>query len=354
MPWFQTPTRFAEATDWRACEDAIRHGSSSFYSASRILPSWLRRDACALYAFCRLSDDAVDVEGGDSTSVTQLRARLDRVYDGAPADDAIERALSDVVRTHGIPKALPNALLDGMEWDVNGVACETPSDLYAYSARVAASVGAMMALLMGARSPAQLARACDLGVAMQLTNIARDVGEDARIGRLYLPRQWMREEGIDPDAWLHDPKFNDALGRVVQRVLVAADVLYSRADAGISALPLSCRPGIYGARHIYRGIGAVVAQNGYDSVSTRAYTDMSTKVKLMARALLDSRPFAKAIDHSPPLQETAFLVNAVHADPDQDFSVAPHRTDRFTDRLVWVAALFADLEQRQQTHNQRL
>ena len=93
----------------------------------------------------------------------------------------------------------------------------------------------MMALLMGARAPHLLARACDLGVAMQLTNIARDVGEDARAGRLYLPLAWLREAGIDPDAWLTRPAFTPALGDVVRRLLQQADVLYARAGAGIAA-----------------------------------------------------------------------------------------------------------------------
>ena len=84
---------------------------------------------------------------------------------------------------------------------------ETLQDLDAYAARVAGSVGAMMTLVMGQRAPEIVARACDLGVAMQLTNIARDVGEDARAGRLYLPLQWLREAGIDPDAWLAKPVF---------------------------------------------------------------------------------------------------------------------------------------------------
>ena len=88
-----------------------------------------------------------------------------------------------------MPRALPEALIDGLEWDVAGVRCEDLADVQAYAARVAGSVGAMMTVLMGVREHDVLARACELGVAMQLTNIARDVGEDARNGRLYLPRR---------------------------------------------------------------------------------------------------------------------------------------------------------------------
>jgi 15-cis-phytoene synthase len=101
-----------------------------------------------------------------------------------------------------LPRELPAALLEGFAWDAAGRYYETIDELHDYCARVAGSVGAMMALIMGVKNKQVLARACELGNAMQLTNIARDVGEDARNGRLYLPRSWMREAGIDPQAWL--------------------------------------------------------------------------------------------------------------------------------------------------------
>ena len=125
----------------------------------------------------------------------------------------------------------------------------------------------MMTLVMGQRSPEIVARACDLGVAMQLTNIARDVGEDARAGRLYLPLSWLREAGIDPEAWLAKPVFTPEIAAIVQRLLDAADVLYARATLGIANLPLACRPGIYAARALYAEIGRELERGGLDSVS---------------------------------------------------------------------------------------
>ena len=101
--------------------------------------------------------------------------------------------------------------------------------LHGYAARVAGTVGVMMTLLMGVRDAAALARACDLGVAMQLTNIARDVGEDARAGRLYLPLDWLDEAGVDRDRFLAAPAPSPALARVVARLLAEADRLYARA-----------------------------------------------------------------------------------------------------------------------------
>ncbi len=113
----------------------------------------------------------------------------------------------------------------------------------------------MMTVLMGVRDARTLARACDLGVAMQLTNIARDVGDDARKGRVYLPLDWLADEGVQPQALIADPRHDEALARVVARLLEAADVLYDRAVGGIAGLPLSCRPAIHAARLIYREIG---------------------------------------------------------------------------------------------------
>src|SRR5262249_32296789 len=155
----------------------------------------------------------------------------------------------------GIPRALPEALLEGFAWDAQGRQYDTLSELNAYAVRVAGTVGAMMAVLMGRRSPDIVAHACALGVAMQLTNIARDVGEDAEAGRLYLPLQWLREAGVDPNALLNRPTFTDALGSVVRRLLQIADLYYASSEAGIAQLPANCRPGIQAARILYAEIG---------------------------------------------------------------------------------------------------
>ena len=168
-----------------------------------------------------------------------------------------------------------------------------------------------MALLMGARGAVELARACDLGVAMQLSNIARDVGEDARMGRLYLPRAWMREAGIDPDAWLAAPVHSAALGSVIGRVLDDADLLYARVGVGIACLPLSCRPGINAARRLYAAIGHEVARRGLDAVSERAVVPPTRKARLLIAATIGALlPRSTLQSSHAPLQATLFLVEA--------------------------------------------
>jgi len=303
-----------QADDLAHCRDAIRTGSRSFHAASKLLPRRVRDPALALYAFCRLADDAVD-EGTDKAgAVLTLGERLDRVYRGQPRNAPADRAFAAVVETHQMPRALPEALLEGLAWDADGFRPTTFSDVLSYSARVASAVGAMMAVLMGVRDASRLARACDLGLAMQLTNIARDVGEDARAGRLYLPAEWLEQAGIDAAAFLADPRPTPPVLAMVARLLAEAETLYLRSEPGIAALPLDCRPSIYAARHVYAAIGHDLSRHGCDSITRRAHTSGRTKLRLMgwaglrsAAALLAPLP---ATLHAPPAPEVAFLVEA--------------------------------------------
>lgn len=302
------------ARDLAVCKDMIRHGSLSFHAASRLLPKSVRDPALALYAFCRLADDEVDLKPEKAEAVLRLRDRLELVYQGRPRDAAPDRAFAAVVEDFDMPRALPDALLEGLAWDAMGKRCETLSDLYAYSARVASAVGAMMCVLMRVRDADALARACDLGVAMQLTNISRDIGEDAMEGRLYLPTQWLQEAGLDPDTFLANPRPSKAIRLMTRRLVMDANRLYFRSEAGIPALPTASRPGIYAARHIYAGIGRQVQKAGYDSISSRAHT--STQQKLVwlmqasLRAGLSAMTPQSPVLFAKPLPEVAFLVDA--------------------------------------------
>jgi phytoene synthase len=262
-----------------------------------------------------VADDAVDLEGGEREAVARLRMRLDRAYQGRPLPDPVDRAFAGVVYDYGMPRALPEALLEGLAWDAEGRRYDDLAGIYAYSARVAGAVGAMMAVLMGAREPAVVARACDLGVAMQLTNIARDVADDAREGRLYLPRAWMAEAGLDPDAWLAEPIYDVRLRGVVRRLLTRADALYERAAPGIDALPPGCRPGIHAARRIYREIGRALQAQDCDPSRGRAVVSGRRKLQLLTRALVDCLAWSRRSIDTPALPEVRFLVDAVAAAP---------------------------------------
>jgi 15-cis-phytoene synthase len=304
------------ATDMETCRAMIRTGSLSFHAASRLLPANVRDPALVLYAFCRIADDEVDEVGAadKAAAVLRLRDRLDLIYAGRPRNAPCDRAFAGVVEAFEMPRALPDALLEGLAWDACGRRYETLSGVLDYSARVAAAVGAMMCVLMRARDADTLARACDLGLAMQLTNIARDVGEDARAGRLFLPLDWLAEEGIDAGAFLAAPTPLPGIRRATARLLRKATALYRRSEAGIAALPLACRPGIYAARHIYAAIGDKVARAGHDSVTSRARTGKAQKLGLLTlsglRAATTTVLPAASVLHARPEPEVSFLVDA--------------------------------------------
>ena len=300
--------------DLNACVDLMRGGSKTFFAASRLLPARMRTASIALYAFCRVADDLVDDCAAQGRSVqqslTELRERLDAIYAGQPQALVEDRALTAVVQQYQLPRALLDALIEGFTWDAGARSYETLEDVHAYGARVAGSVGAMMCWLMGVRSEQALARACELGVAMQLTNIARDVGEDARNARLYLPRQWLREAGVDIELWLIDPVCTPALKNVIERLLCEADRLYVQSTQGIAALPRDCRSAIMAARLIYAEIGEQLRRDGLDPVARRAVVATSRKLSLLASAWLQSSWLAPlATNHSPkPLAAIDYLV----------------------------------------------
>jgi 15-cis-phytoene synthase len=337
-----------DRADMASCRALLQGGSRTFHAASKVLPRKVSDPAIALYAFCRLADDAVDLGVNRTAAVERLRERLDRAYHGQPIDLAADRAFADVVARFSIPREVPEALLEGLAWDAEGRRYETLPELYAYAARVAGTVGAMMTLVMGQRTPEIVARACDLGVAMQLTNIARDVGEDARAGRLYLPQSWLRDAGIDPDAWLAKPVFTREVAVIVQRLLDAADGLYGRATLGIRNLPRACRPGIYAARALYAEIGRELERGGLDSISRRAVVPTDRKLKVLARTLVSLETEwapAKSLAPMAQLDETRFLIEAVAAMPLRER--APKvRAKPIEDRVVWVIDLFSRLERR--------
>ncbi|MBC7793688.1 MAG: phytoene/squalene synthase family protein [Clostridia bacterium] len=285
-------------------------GSKSFSAASRLLPPRVRRPATIVYAFCRISDDAVDSAADPAQGLAAMQQRLNAVYAEAPFDEAVDRALSFVVRHYGLPRVLFEGLLEGYRWDVEGRHYDDAAAVQQYCVRVAGTVGAIMAVLMGATDATTVARACDLGVAMQLTNICRDVGEDARAGRIYLPMAWLREANIDVDAWLAAPTFQPGIAMAVERLLTIADGLYTRAQLGVVRLPRDCRASIRAASLIYADIGRVVRQNEHDSVSSRAITSKRRKLLLLLRAC-GAILWRSRASHDPALPEAQYLVDAV-------------------------------------------
>jgi phytoene synthase len=343
MPTVQTLALRREQ-DLQACVALMRGGSRSFFAASRLLPARMRAASIALYAFCRVADDLVDqaqARGDDvHRSLDELHQRLDAIYQDRPQGFVEDRALAVVVHQYDLPRGLLEALLEGFAWDAQGRRYHSLEDLHAYAARVAGSVGAMMCWIMGGRSASTLARACELGVAMQLTNIARDVGEDARQGRLYLPRLWLEQAGLDAQAWLHTPHICAPLQEVIERLLKEADRLYTQATAGVAGLPRDCRAAIVAARLIYAEIGHQLRREGLNPIDHRAVVSRSRKLTLLSRAWWPMGSDAEQA-YAAPLPAIAYLVDVCERAGAQPFPPRPRWVRRpMGQRLIWMIELF--------------
>jgi len=267
--------------------ELIEKGSKSFALAAKLLPRDTRYDAMMLYAWCRHCDDVIDDQmlgfASETASAETPAERLERLREKTKAalegraDEPVFIALGRVAGKHGMPERHPMELLSGFEMDVNGRVYETLEDTLDYCYHVAGVVGVMMAMIMGVRERQTLNRASDLGIAFQLTNISRDVVEDAKGGRCYLPRAWLREAGID-GADLCDPQHRKAVSQVTRRLLREADGYYRSALFGMQRLPLGAAVGIGCARRVYRDIGRIVASRGESAWDSRAIVGRTRKV----------------------------------------------------------------------------
>ena len=332
--------------DLEECIALMQDGSKTFFAASRLLPPRVRSHAIALYAFCRVADDLVDHAQAGDAPLDALRTRLDAIYNGQPHPHVEDQALAMVVHETGLPRHLLDMLIEGFAWDAQGRRYETLDELHDYGARVAGSVGAMMCWIMGTRDQATLMRACELGAAMQLTNICRDVGEDARMGRLYLPRALMRQVGIDPDAWLKQPTTCAEQRQVVAMLLDEADRLYAQAMHGVASLPPDCRAAICAASTIYAEIGHQLRRNGLDSVSTRTVVSTSRKLVLLFMAWTQAGWIRVAKQTPKPLRSVVQMVNACVASAHKGSENSPgYFPSRSMDqRVAWVLELLEKRE----------
>jgi phytoene synthase len=276
--------------------ETIRVGSKSFAAAARLFDRDTRRSVLMLYAWCRHCDDVVDgqVLGHAANTPADAAARVERLrdmtrraYGGEPPSDPAFAAFQDVALRHPVDLRHAFDHLAGFAMDAQATRYDSIDDTLKYCYHVAGVVGLMMAAIMGARDEAVLDRACDLGLAFQLTNIARDIVEDARIGRCYLPSAWLRDAGIAaPDVALD--RHREALARVAARLVDHAEPYYDSALDGIPALPLRSAWAIATARRVYRQIGIEVRRRGARAWDTRAGTSRATKLRLLALGGVDA------------------------------------------------------------------
>jgi phytoene synthase len=277
-----------------AGERTLRAGSKSFALAARLLPRPIRVDVAALYAYLRYVDDTVDLAppAAQLGHVERLERELDAILSGKPQSVPVLAAFQELVRRHRIPPIYPRELLAGMRMDAAGTTYESLEDLLRYAYRVAGTVGLMCCHVFGVESGRALAPAAHLGIAMQLTNVCRDVAEDLARGRLYLPRTLLGEplfavlETLGPGT--PSPDVAAALAPTLDAVLRCADRYYASADAGMSALGFRVAVAVRAARFVYAGIGDELRRRHLDVCAGRAVVAPATKARLLGRALMFS------------------------------------------------------------------
>ncbi|MFI2810041.1 15-cis-phytoene synthase CrtB [Microbulbifer sp. JSM ZJ756] len=279
----------------------IAAGSRSFATAARLFDPATRRSVMMLYAWCRHCDDVIDDQQlgfraqeaqesqetrGESSEkrLDELRHLTRRAYAGEPMQSPAFAAFQEVALGHGIPERYPLAHMDGFAMDVAQRRYVTLDDTVAYCYHVAGVVGIMIAWIMGAKDEATLDRACDLGLAFQLTNIARDIIEDAQIGRCYLPEQWLEEAGI-PRQEMTAPQHREALAGLARQLIDLAEPYYDSALCGLTALPPRCAWAIATARGVYREIGIKVKAHGARAWDSRVSTTKVDKARLLGQGL---------------------------------------------------------------------
>jgi len=278
----------------RACREIMERNSKSFALAARLLPLTSRDRAASVYAFCRRVDDAIDdaPHADQARALAVLHDELDAIYAAKIFRDPSLRAFQAVVKTCHVPPRYPRELIEGMAMDVLGTRYETLDDLLLYCHRVAGVVGLMMCHVFGVTRDDALEQAAQLGIAMQLTNICRDVAEDWQLGRLYLPRELLQKagarEGLDPSsqAFPTDEATLTAMQRVMRILLDEADSYYVSAAHGVTALPFRAGLAVRAAHVLYRAIGVEVAARAYDPTRGRAVVSRTKKLELVARALV--------------------------------------------------------------------
>lgn len=277
------------------CRSMIREGSKSFSAASMLFDPKTRDAAHLLYAWCRHCDDQIDGEqlGHDpaprddaarARRLDDVLAKTQRALRGEVLDDPVFVAFGRVAAAYAIPRRYPLELLDGFAMDVAGRCYPTLDDLLCYCYHIAGTVGLMMAHVMGVRDEWTLRRAADLGIALQLTNIARDVVDDARQGRVYLPLDWLAERGVAPES-ISMSSDRRPLADLVARLLSEAEHYYGSGTCGIRRLPFRGAWAVAAARNVYSEIGREVLRRGERAWDERVIVSAGRKRALMAQGL---------------------------------------------------------------------
>jgi phytoene synthase len=262
--------------------------AKTFYFASRFLPRKQRDAACAIYALCRITDDTVDSQGHDAglQRLESVQETIESIYNGAHLSERVLVAFKETVTTYEIHKRYFDELVEGMYMDLNKNRYCTFEELYTYCIKVAGVVGLIMLKIFGTRSPAAEPYALDLGVAMQLTNIVRDIKEDFLRGRVYLPSEEMERFGVTENH-IAEGKLDEHFKALMRFQIERARGYYRNAAQGITMInSILPRYAVWVMSALYAGILRAIEDNGYDIFSRRAHVTTLGKVGTAVKVLL--------------------------------------------------------------------
>jgi 15-cis-phytoene synthase len=301
------------------CRDIITKGSKSFSLAAKLFDPQIRDAAVFLYGWCRYCDDQVDDAGASAdraeleSRLTALKEKTASAFSIEPQREPVFIALQHIVHRYGIPAHYALELIEGMAMDVRGTRYTSLRDLLLYCYRVAGTVGLMMSHVMGLRDQSALRNAADLGIAMQLTNIARDITEDAAMGRIYLPLAWLDEAKVPHDQ-VAAPENRDKLALLAVRLLNEASRYYRSGDAGLWHLSFRSACAVAAARQVYSEIGALLVKRGARAWDQRTYVTGARKIWVVLRGVLmlaRSTPARVAQPWSPDALRTVWKYSNV-------------------------------------------
>ena len=278
------------------CRAITRYYAKTFYMATRFLPNDKQRGIFAIYGYCRyidnLVDDNMDLINNQcipneqlSDQLDKLRSKITDIYAGdIESDDPIFIAFADTFLHYEIPQELPLMLIDGVEQDLYKTRFLNFKEIYDYSFKVASVVGLMTTPVFGYKDEQALNYAADLGIAMQLTNILRDVGEDIDRDRIYLAQDELTAFGLTEQDIL-SRRMDDRFVEFMKYQIKRAREYYQRAESGIAMLDRNARLPVYLARYNYAKILDKIEENNYDVFTSRAYLSKFEKLSILPQIL---------------------------------------------------------------------
>ncbi len=284
-----TPLRLARDTDHARCAEITRRASSNFYYAFMLLPLERRRALYSVYAFCRFVDDIADSDGINNPGemLARWREELDNVFAGTPSR-AISRALSESVRRFNIPRRYLEQVIEGVEMDLTKRRYDTFTDLLHYCRRVASAVGRICIEIFGYHNQSTRVYAQRLGIACQLTNIIRDVGEDAARDRIYLPLQDLARFDVS-EAEILNGVYSSRFRTLIESEAQRARQYYREAEQALTDEDRGAMLAAEAMRLIYASLLERIARAGYRVFDRRMSLSAPRKLYLVGRAWAEAR-----------------------------------------------------------------